>query len=66
MWYSATIHAYDCLDSVVVTARIHTFDRDTSGTTLGSEALKVQVRGSGEDDSHRWLRDALVALAETL
>lgn len=62
----AAITAYDCLGNIQIGARIRSYDSfDEGGGTL--ELIQAQVvQGTGEDDPKRWLRDVLVALAETL
>lgn len=66
MYYLARIHAYDALGSVIVAAEL----KESTGAP-GSElrvilTTSVRLEGVGEDDPARWLRDALVGLAETL
>jgi hypothetical protein len=66
MWYMSTVHAYDALDRVHVTATV----RATVGS-LGDPIAEVYsvattVPGVGEDDPNEWLRDALVALLEVI
>lgn len=63
---NASIHAYDVLDEVWVHALVQTREPDGEGFTSRTSTASVQVRGTGEDDDRAWLRDALVALAETL
>lgn len=66
MYRSATIAAYDCLEEVFVTAQVRTHDVYAEGSPTDYLTVSVQVKGTGEQSSARWLRDALVALAETL
>lgn len=66
MRYEARITAYDMLDEVCVVSVLWSFQglrRDPEEPVLRTS---VQVQGTGESDPRRWLRDALVALAETL
>lgn len=66
MWRNATITAYDVLSDVWVHATCTTrwgFGEHPEQRTI---TANVQVRGSGEEDDRTWLRDALIALAETL
>lgn len=61
----ATIRAYDVLGSVHVSG--HVVDTDTHGDSADHEFhCATTVPGTGESDHREWLRDALVALAETL
>jgi len=66
MWFQTTVHAYDAMGHVVITATV------TSRSGLGEEQSPVglhattTVAGVGETDPRQWLEDALVALLETL
>jgi len=66
MYRTATMSAYDMLDHVFVTASVSRYEADGAGFERGTFTASVQVRGVGEDSDSRWLRDALIALAETL
>lgn len=66
MYYLASVHAYDAMGYVIVSAQL----KESTGAP-GSELRDVlttstRLDGVGEDDPARWLRDALVGLAETL
>ena len=65
MWFTARITAYDCLSEVVVTAQVQA-DQGDGGPLTEVLRISCSVRGTGEDLPHDWLRDALVALAESL
>lgn len=63
---NATVSAYDVLGEVWVAATVTTrwgFQDDPQTRT---RTVSVQVRGTGEETDERWLRDALIALAEVL
>lgn len=62
----AAIHAYDRFEDVVVSFRVREYESygDLEGDVV--EAGTVSFPSTGEDGAARWLRDALVALAETL
>lgn len=66
MWRSATITAYDVMETVHVTATVRTNDGLSIGTSSRVLEISVQVKSVGEETDARWLRDALVALAESL
>lgn len=66
MWRNATVTAYDCLQDVVISATVHTADGASVSAPARVMTASVQVRGTGEESDARWLRDALVALAESL
>lgn len=66
MMKNATITAFDTLDRVHVTANVYEHDGVNPGAAVNVYHTSTTVQGRGEDDHRRWLRDALVALAETL
>lgn len=64
MWYSATIIAYDVLDTVHIRVSVR-----QAGAAIGDPTEPVLQRtttlpGVGESDAHEWLRDVLVACLE--
>lgn len=63
---NATVTAYDTMDRVHVTANVYAHDGVNLAQAQNVYHTSVTVNGRGEDDERRWLRDALVALAETL
>lgn len=61
----ARIYASDVMDAVVVQATVFTIDKfDREATESETFAVTTSSVGSGSESV--WLRDALVALAETL
>lgn len=62
----ATIQAWDLMTQVMVIASVRTYADNGSTLLHEPEEFRVLVDGKGEADTPRWLRDALVALAETL
>lgn len=66
MHYTATINAWDVMDTVHVTARVQA----TTGTgeTPIERVLSASttVSGVGETDPREWLVDVLVALLESV
>lgn len=66
MYRTASIAAYDVLDQVVVAATVMTYEGFSEEDACSILRTSVQVRGAGVETDHQWLRDALVALAETL
>lgn len=64
-YVQAKVMAYDCLDMVVVTARVWCLDHPTGECGAALE-VTCQTRGEGVTEASRWLCDALVSLAETL
>lgn len=63
---NATVTAYDVIDQVWIAASVTTREANGSDFDSSTWLTSVQVRGTGETDTRAWLRDALVALAETL
>lgn len=66
MYRIANITAMDVLEDVWVTLHLKEYSEHPPGGAPTTKTLSVQVRGSGEDDSMQWARDALVALLESL
>jgi len=66
MWMMATVHAYDVMGYVHITASLS--QADTSGGTPTAPVLHctTTIPGTGETDARRWLEDVLVGLLETL
>jgi hypothetical protein len=62
----ATVSVWDMLDDVVVTCRVTTYDHFNSDAPQTTYLGRAQVKGQGETDDQEWLKDALVALIETL
>ena len=63
---SASIHAYDVMSTVLVTAQLSVWEDGPEGTPTRRLSLMEQVESVGEPSDRRWLRDALIALAEAL
>lgn len=66
MYRTASVAAFDCLDMVWATARVHEFHSIEDDTPTTPVVVSVQVKGVGEEDTDLWLRDVLVALLEAL
>lgn len=63
--FHAIIAAYDVMGAVHISG--HVKDADTDRDSPDHEFhTACTVSGTGESDHREWLRDALVALAETL
>lgn len=66
MYRTASIAAYDVMDTVFITATVTLYD----GLGVGQHEVELStattVDGVGSGTGSVWLRDALVALAETL
>lgn len=66
MRYYATMSAWDMLDKVHVSASVHDLPRAPGEAAPLVLEVSTTVQGVGESDERVWLRDALIALAETL
>ena len=66
MWFAASVNAFDAMDTVTVAAVVRARADDQSNEVVAVETFVATFPGTGETDTRRWLRDALVALAETL
>lgn len=66
MHYSASVHAYDVMDTVFVTAAVQS--TPGIGETQAACVLRAttSVSGVGEQDPRLWMMDVLVALMESL
>jgi hypothetical protein len=65
MFTQARITAYDLMETVTITALVWRGQDDYDGEPL-TRTFSCTFNSTGENDRARWLRDALVALAETL
>lgn len=65
MYRNARVYVADVLSQIVVEATVFTADWKKEAVPQAN-SYRVTVMGVGEDDERRWLRDALIALAETL
>lgn len=66
MWISATVNAFDAMSKVWVSANVRVRADGHEGESLAVHTFSTTVDGVGETDPETWLRDALVALLETL
>jgi len=66
MYFTATVTAYDMLDRVGVTANVYAYDQMHQEHAENVLHTSTVVQGEGEGDPREWLKEALVALLETL
>lgn len=66
MYRTATMAAYDVMDQVFVTAQVRTYEPNGEGFDSVEFVTATTIPSEGEDVTREWLRDALIALAETL
>lgn len=64
MMFIATVSAYDSMGVVHVTSNVYLTEQPSTSPVERVYTSTVTVQGVGESDPRRWLRDALVALAE--
>ena len=65
MQHIATVHMYDVLDQITVSAMVREKDAfESDWETVVS--VTVGVTSDGESEPQRWLREALIALIESL
>lgn len=62
---TATLHAFDCMDTVHATLSLKDHDQDESSETYQS-LYACTFQGSGESSHREWVRDLLVALLEVI
>lgn len=65
-WSQASIHAYDVMGNVFVTATVRQSQPVGEDPKETVTVASTTFPGVGEDDPHEWLRDALVGLLEAL
>ena len=67
MHRTMSLVAYDLLDTVVVTVSLKDWDQTTVPPARYDElSCAASFPGTGESDPRQWVKDALVALIETL
>lgn len=66
MWFAATINAFDALDQVHVSVLLRARPDTGEERTVNVFTRSTTVPGTGETVPEEWLRDALVALLESL
>ena len=65
-WFSATVHAYDVMDSVHIIVSLRSTTEDRAECIEPVLHLATTIQGTGEVDEREWLRDALVAALEVI
>ena len=66
MYRTATIMAYDVMETVHVTCTVRLYDKRQIGCSTEDLTLHADVQGVGSSESRDWLRDALVGLLEAM
>lgn len=64
MYRIASIHAFDVMDTVHITATVKLWDGIQTGSPTSEFSITTQIQGVGSGDDRAWLRDALVGLIE--
>lgn len=65
MYRNARIYVADVLDQVCIEATVFTADWRSSEPAQ-VDTYKAQAKSVGEEVPHEWLKEALIALIETL
>ena len=66
MYYLASVHAYDVMGTIQITASVRATTEGEECTTTAVLHATTLVDGVGEADPRQWLEDALVGLLEAL
>lgn len=66
MYRTATVAAYDVMGNVFITASVRTYEADGHSFDSTEFQCAATVPSVGEEETEDWLRDALVALAESI
>ena len=66
MQHLATVHVWDLLDKVVISAHVRLYLPDGTSEAGRTWSDTIRMDSTGEDDEQEWLKDALIALVETL
>lgn len=66
MYRTANAAAYDVMDQVFISVTVQTYEPNGEIFERSESTWATTVPGTGEESESEWLRDALVALLETL
>lgn len=66
MYRTAHLHAYDVLDTVVISAQVAEFDDPSSNAITKTLTWRCELQSFGDDDPSVWLWRALQVLQEEL
>jgi len=67
LYRTAQVTIFDMMDKQHVAVTVRTYEFGAGADMHNDlENLSITVDGTGEQDGHRWLADALVALIEAL
>lgn len=64
--FIASIHAYDVMDHIYISAEVRDVDRQGDGASTSVLHLSTTISGAGVSTPRQWLQDALVGLLEEL
>jgi hypothetical protein len=62
----ATVHAFDAMTMIHVTARVREYTGDFEEPSSIVFECTTTIRGTGEPDEREWLQDVLVGLREEI
>jgi hypothetical protein len=66
MYRTATVVAYDVMDTVFVTCTVRLYDTLNPGSSEAELTCATTIQGVGSGSSRDWMQDALVGLLEAL
>jgi hypothetical protein len=66
MWLMATVHAYDVMDRVQITASVSALETGEERAIRPVLTATALLDGAGVSNPRDWLEDVLVGLLETL
>jgi len=66
MYRTASIMAFDVMETVHITCTVRLYDKRQIGSSTEELTLHADVQGVGSSEGADWLRDALVGLIEAL
>ena len=66
MYRTATLMAYDVMDTVFITCTVRLYDHENIGASEVELTCATTIQGVGSGSSRDWIQDALVGLLEAL
>ena len=66
MWFMASVHAYDVMDRIQVTASVAVAETEEGRAIRPVLTANTSIDGAGVSNPRDWLEDVLVALIEAL
>lgn len=66
MWFMASVHAYDVMDRIQITASVAEAGTEEERAVCRVLTANTSIDGAGVSNPRDWLEDVLVALIEAL